>query len=117
MKNEKQEDGGKHHRAKTEADKRAEAAFNRETQPGNILKSPSGEFDVTTSTDTRFPAVVAHVPPPYSRLPSLCPPPLGGNDVRPSISQPEASDDVDSVACEFCSASDMGLRLHAPLQV
>lgn len=42
---------------------------------------------------------------------------MRGDDVRSSISQPEAGDDMDNLACEFSPALDMVLRLHAPLQV
>lgn len=54
---------------------------------------------------------------PHTHLPSLYPPSIRGNDVRSSISQPEASDDVDNLAWEFYPTLDMVLQLHAPLQV
>lgn len=50
--------------------KRAETAFNREKEPGNNFRCLPGEFDVTTSTDTRFPAAS----PPKSLYP-MCPHP------------------------------------------
>lgn len=42
---------------------------------------------------------------------------MRADDVTSSISQPEAGDDMDNLACEFSPALDMVLRLHAPLQV
>lgn len=73
-----------------------------------------------TSTDT-FPTASSLPPsfcilyehPPYYNLSPLC----ALDDVRSSISQPEAGDDMDNLSCEFSPALDMVLRLHAPLQV
>lgn len=42
---------------------------------------------------------------------------MKADDVTSSISQPEAGDDMDNLACEFSPALDMVLRLHALLQV
>lgn len=42
---------------------------------------------------------------------------MRADDVTSSISQPEAGDDMDNLACELSPALDMVLRLHAPLQV
>lgn len=61
----------------------------------------------TPSLCVRFGTPPLRVPPcPFTR-----------GDVRSSISQPGAGDDMDNLACEFCPALDMVLRLHAPLQV
>lgn len=61
----------------------------------------------TPSLCVRFGTPPLQVPPcPFTR-----------GDVRSSISQPGAGDDMDNLVCEFCPALDMVLRLHAPLQV
>ncbi|KAK5860761.1 hypothetical protein PBY51_022220 [Eleginops maclovinus] len=57
------------------------------------------------------------LPPPTTLPVPPCPPPHDGDDVRSSISQPEAGDDMDNLPCEFSPALDMVLRLHALLQV
>lgn len=100
---------------------RAEATFKGKKEPGNNFRCLPGEFDVTTSTDTTFQATspppillypIQPTPPPVPSCPSM-----RGDDVRSSISQPEAGDDMDNLACELSPALDMVLRLHAPLQV
>lgn len=80
----------------------------------------TGGIDVTTSTDSTFQAAsppVLSYPTRRAPLPNPSVPAVSGDDVRSSISQPEAGDDMDNLACEFSPTLDMVLRLHAPLQV
>lgn len=101
--------------------KRAEATFKGKKEPGNNFRCLPGGFNVTTSTDTTFqaaspPILLYPTRPTPLPVPPSCPS-MRGDDVRSSISQPEAGDDMDNLACEFSPALDMVLRLHAPLQV
>ena len=96
------------------AGERAETTFKGVKEPGNNFRCPPGGYNLMISTDTTFPAAE----PPAAPTPGpLSTPSARPDDVRPSISQPDAGDDTDNLACEFSPASDMVLRLHAPVQL
>lgn len=79
---------------------------------GGIRRNDFHRFNIPSSFAPNL--VVSYTTRPSSH-PSV--PSMSGDDVRSSISQPEAGDDMDNLACEFSPTLDMVLRLHAPLQV